>query len=256
MGLFRPCIDIHNGKVKQIVGSTLQDEGDKANDNFVSDKDAAYYAELYKADRLKGGHVIILNPAGSPYFEESRQQAIEAISAYPDGLQVGGSINADNAGFYIEKGARAVIVTSYVFKDGRINMEHLRALRDAVGAEHVVLDLSCRQKDGEYLIVTDRWQKFTDTKLRPMMLEMLSEYVSEFLVHAVDAEGKRAGIDRGVLDILVQYKGKKVTYAGGIHTMEDVDTVLEAGMGRIRFTVGSGLDLYGGNLKYDILKAI
>ena len=109
---FRPCIDIHNGKVKQIVGSSLMDNGDKARENFVSARDAVFFAKLYQRDRLKGGHVILLNPASSSYYEETKRQAIEALRAYPGGLQVGGGICPENAEEFLRAGASHVIVTS------------------------------------------------------------------------------------------------------------------------------------------------
>ena len=154
---FRPCIDIHNGKVKQIVGGTLRDEGDQASTNFASELGASYYAELYRRDRLRGGHIILLNPAGSRYYEETKAQAVEALAAYPYGMQIGGGITAENARDFLDAGASHVIVTSYVFKNGIFNRENLEKLNSAVGREHIVLDLSCRKRDGAYYVVTDRW---------------------------------------------------------------------------------------------------
>ena len=159
---FRPCIDIHNGKVKQIVGGSLRDEGSQARENFVSEQDAAFYAELYQRQGIHGGHVILLNKEGTEYFETTRQQALSALRAYPGGLQIGGGIRDDNAADYLNAGASAVIVTSYVFRDGQMNWENLKKLEAAVGADHLVLDVSCRRKGDDYYIVTDRWQKFTE----------------------------------------------------------------------------------------------
>ena len=161
---FRPCIDIHNGKVKQIVGSSLKDQGDFAAENFVSEQDAAFYARLYQSQNIRGGHIILLNPQQSEFYEATKAQAMKALHAYPGGLQVGGGIRADNAPEFIEAGAQAVIVTSYVFKDGCVNYENLNKIKKAVGKDHLVLDLSCRYrsepgKDRGYYIVTDRWQK-------------------------------------------------------------------------------------------------
>ena len=183
---FRPCIDIHNGKVKQIVGGSLLDEGNQAIDNYVSEQDASFYGELYRESNLKGGHIIILNPVGSEYYEEDVRQAQLALQTFPGGLQIGGGITADNAKSFLEKGATHVIVTSYVFKNGEIQMERLHKLVEAVGKEHLVLDLSCRKKDGKYYIVTDRWQKFTNVVVTHEILDMLSQYCDEFLIHAVD----------------------------------------------------------------------
>ena len=187
---FRPCIDIHNGKVKQIVGGTLMDEGDKARENFVSEQDASWFAALYRDADLPGGHVILLNSPDSPYYEATRRQAFLALGTYPGGLQLGGGVNPENACAYLDAGASHVIVTSYVFRDGRIRWENLEQMVRSVGRSRLVLDLSCRKKDGKYYIVTDRWQKFTDTVLTPEMMHTLSSFCDEFLVHAVDVEGK------------------------------------------------------------------
>ena len=204
---FRPCIDIHNGCVKQIVGGSLADKNSSAQENFVSELGGEYYAELYKNMGLTGGHVIILNPAGSEYYEADRRQAFAALGAFPGGLQIGGGVNADNAAEYLEKGASHVIVTSYVFKDGSISFERLEKLKSAVGAEHIVLDLSCRKRDGKYFIVTDRWQKFTDMEVTAENINMLRGYCAEFLVHAVDAEGKQKGIEEGIASLLGGMEG-------------------------------------------------
>ena len=191
---FRPCIDIHNGKVKQIVGGSLKDEGNQAKENFVAEQDAAYFAEFYKKDKIRGGHIILLNPSDSSYYKETKRQALLALHTYPGGMQVGGGIHAENAKEFIEAGASHVIVTSYVFKDGKVNYNNLEKILAAVGKEHLVLDLSCRKKDGDYYIVTDRWQKFTEEKITPELLDKLKEYADEFLVHAVDVEGKHPAL--------------------------------------------------------------
>ena len=253
---FRPCIDIHNGKVKQIIGSSLKDKGDSAYDNFVSSKDAAFYANLYKKDDLKGAHVIILNSKDSEYYEESKAQAFGALSSYKNALQIGGGVNDQNAKEFIEAGASHVIVTSFVFKDGKVNMDNLKKLVDAVGKEHVVLDLSAGVKDGKYFVVTDRWQKFTDEEISEPLFEKLSLYCDEFLVHATNVEGKKAGIDKALIDILsnvVKNTDAKVTYAGGISSMDDIAYIKNASDNKLNFTVGSALDLFGGNLKYEDL---
>lgn len=199
---FRPCIDIHNGKVKQIVGGSLKDHGDKAVENFVSGYDAAFYAELYKKDNLKGGHVILLNPVSSEYYEKNRQQALAALKVFPGGLQVGGGVTAENAAEFIEAGASHVIVTSYVFREGQIQWDNLERLVHAVGKEHIVLDLSCRKKDASYYIVTDRWQTFTKIQVNEEILYWLKESCSEFLVHGVDSEGKAAGVPEDLVALL------------------------------------------------------
>lgn len=253
---FRPCIDIHNGKVKQIVGGSLTDQGDQAKENFIAIQDADYFAKLYQKDGLTGGHVIMLNAKTSPYYEETKMQAIKAMRAYPEGLQVGGGITEKNAKEFIEAGASHVIVTSYAFSNGEIQWEHMKKLRDAVGKEHVVLDLSCRKKDGFYYIVTDRWQTFTNVKLSKKLLEELSEYCDEFLVHGVDVEGHAAGIDQELARLLISYQGNPVTYAGGIGSMENLKEFAEISEGKLDFTIGSALDLFGGNVQYDIVKKL
>ena len=189
---FRPCIDIHNGKVKQIVGGSLTDVQDQAKENFVSEQDAAFYAELYKKAGIVGGHVILLNSQDSPNYEATKQQALLALRTYPGGLQIGGGVNPGNAQEYLEAGASHVIVTSYVFKDGKISWEKLEEMEQAAGKEHLVLDLSCRKKDDQYFIVTDRWQKFTDVPVTLEIMGKLGEYCDEFLVHAVDVEAESA----------------------------------------------------------------
>jgi len=199
---FRPCIDIHNGKVKQIVGGSLCDSQNFAKENFVAQADAAFYATLYQKWGLKGGHVILLNGKESPYYEITREQALQALAAYPGGLQVGGGVTAENAAEYIGAGASHVIVTSYVFRDGRIDYDHLEKLREAVGAKHIVLDLSCRKKNNEYIIVTDRWQKETEEKVCPELMDRLADFCDEFLVHAVDVEGKADGIEIELVKLL------------------------------------------------------
>ncbi len=250
---FRPCIDIHNGKVKQIVGGTLQDKGDSARENFVSEHPSAYFAELFKKDRLTGGHVILLNGKDSPYYGPTRKAAMEALAAYPGGLMVGGGITAENAAEWLEAGASHVIVTSYVFRDGRINMGNLNKLIENVGRERVVLDLSCRRKDGLYYICTDRWQKFTDTALTADLLGDLAAYSDEFLVHGIDVEGRGSGFDRELVGILAEFAAENetpVTYAGGIRDMASLRELCALGKGRVHATVGSALDIYGGKMSY------
>lgn len=252
---FRPCIDIHNGKVKQIVGGSLRDEGNSAKDNFASEMGAEYYAELYRKDGLKGGHIILLNPSGSEYYNATKEQALSALKAYPGGMQLGGGINAENAGEYLEAGASHVIVTSYVFKDGSFQRENLEKLVSAVGKEHIVLDLSCRKKEGGYYIVTDRWQKFTDVELCPEVLEALSGSCDEFLIHGVDVEGKSSGMETELVRMLAGWEGIPITYAGGIGSMEDLEWFREVSGGRLDFTIGSALDLFGGKIPYAKLAA-
>ena len=247
---FRPCIDIHNGKVKQIVGGSLLDEGDYALDNYVSEKNGDYYAGLYRDAGLKGGHIILLNPLGSEYYEEDVRQACLALGAYPGGLQIGGGMNADNAAFFLKQGASHVIVTSYVFRDGKINWDHLQEMVEAVGKEHLVLDLSCRRKDDTYYIVTDRWQKYTQVPLNRETLDLLSGYCSEFLVHAVDVEGKAKGIEENVAALLGEWDGIPVTYAGGVGSYRDLMKLKALGRNKVDVTIGSALDLFGGEMEF------
>lgn len=248
---FRPCIDIHNGKVKQIVGGSLKDENNQAKENFVSEVDSTYYANLYKANNIKGGHIILLNSKDSEYFEATKGEALKALMAYKGGLQIGGGINCDNALEYIKAGASHVIVTSYVFKNGKINYDNLNKIFNAVGKEHLVLDLSCRKKDYKYYIVTDRWQKFTDVCIDENIFYELSKYCDEFLVHAVDVEGKASGIEEEVAKILGRLENIKVTYAGGISSFADLDILKELGNGKVDFTIGSALDIFGGKMQFD-----
>jgi len=205
---FRPCIDIHNGKVKQIVGGSLKDRGDIARENFVSEQDAAFFAEMYRDAGLKGGHIILLNPAESSFFGETKRQAMRALQSYPGGLQIGGGVTAENAPEWLDAGAGQVIVTSYIFADGELKRDRLEKLFRATGRDRLVLDLSCRRlPGGGYRIVTDRWQKFTTLAVDAATLNQLADYACEFLVHAVDVEGKQSGIDAELLGILADDTG-------------------------------------------------
>ena len=244
----RPCIDIHNGKVKQIVGASLQDMGDSASENFVSERGADFYARMYRELGLSGGHIILLNPTDSPYYDLTRQQGLAALSATPGLLQIGGGINADNAAEYLDAGATHVIVTSYVFSGGRINHTNLKRLVKAVGREHIVLDLSCKKKDADYFVVTDRWQKFTSLNLTAEAMDELSEFCDEFLVHAADVEGQQQGIEEDVVRILSSWAKKPVTYAGGIRDLRDIENLKKIGKGKLDVTVGSALKIFGGPL--------
>lgn len=252
---FRPCIDIHNGRVKQIVGSSLTDQNDQAKENFIAAKGAEYYAAFYKERGIKGGHIILLNLASSEYYAATKAQALSALREYPGGLQIGGGINDQNAAEYLEAGASHVIVTSFVFQNGHINMQNLERICHTVGKEHLVLDLSCRRKDGAYYIVTDRWQKFTDEVINDGTLNMLMGYCDEFLIHAVDVEGKSQGIEQPLVEQLGRWSRKDdaiaVTYAGGVHSYEDIDLLKRLGDGRINVTIGSALDLFGGSLSFE-----
>lgn len=254
---FRPCIDIHNGKVKQIVGGSLKDANNLAVENFVSEQDGAFYANLYRKSNLRGGHIILLNPVGSEYYEADCKQAEQALNAYPGGLQVGGGINSENAMYFLNKGASHVIVTSYVFQNGVIQYENLSNLVKKIGKDKLVLDLSCRKKkegnmcSKEYYIVTNRWQNYTEVPLTEETLEKLSKYCDEFLVHAVDVEGKASGIENELAELLGNWNGIPITYAGGVGSFEDLEELRLKGKNRLDVTIGSALDLFGGKMSYE-----
>lgn len=247
---FRPCIDIHDGRVKQIVGGSLG-RGDRAKENFVSERDAAFFAGLYREKHLKGGHVILLNGREHPLYEKTKEQAMMALRTYPMGLQAGGGITDQNAEVFLEAGASHVIVTSFVFREGRIDYDRLDRLVRVVGREHLVLDLSCRKKDGKYYIVTDRWQKYTDTVLDLELLKRLEGSCDEYLIHAVDVEGKASGIEEEVVKLLGSYENRPVTYAGGVHDYQDLEDLKRIGNGQVNVTIGSALDLFGGSMSLD-----
>lgn len=237
--MFRPCIDLHEGRVKQIVGGTLSAEPGVLKTNFVSDRPASWYADLYRRDGLTGGHVIMLGPG-------NEAAAREALQAYPNGLQVGGGINLDNARGYLEAGASHVIVTSWVFRDGVLDWDRLNALVAAIGRSRLVLDLSCRVRNGEYFVVTDRWQKFTELKISTDTLARLGAYCAEFLVHAVDVEGLCQGVDLLLVEMLGRWSPLRTTYAGGAKSIEDLRQVRQVSGGRVDLTIGSALDIFGG----------
>jgi phosphoribosylformimino-5-aminoimidazole carboxamide ribotide isomerase len=237
--MFRPCIDLHEGKVKQIVGGTLGADGGALRTNFVSEQGAAWYANLYRRDGLTGGHVILLGPGNEP-------QAKEALSAYPNGLQLGGGVNLENASGWLDAGASHVIVTSWVFREGRIDRERLGQLVRRIGKDKLVLDLSCRTRNGAYYVVTDRFQKFTEVVLGPDVFRDLSESCVEFLVHAVDVEGLCRGVDASLVAKLADWSPVPCTYAGGARSLADLELVTRVGRGNIHLTIGSALDIFGG----------
>jgi phosphoribosylformimino-5-aminoimidazole carboxamide ribotide isomerase len=237
--MFRPCIDLHEGKVKQIVGGTLG-EGAGPQTNFVSEKPAAWFAELYKRDGLIGGHVIQLGPG-------NETEARAALAAFPGGLQIGGGINAANARDWLDAGASHVIVTSWVFREGRMDEGRLAELVKIVGQPRLVLDLSCRRRGGDYFVVTDRWQKFTELTVGPDTLRQLADSCAEFLIHAVDVEGLCRGIDRELVEKLGHWTPIPTTYAGGATSLNDLEEVTRLGQGKVNLTIGSALDIFGGN---------
>ncbi len=235
---FRPCIDLHQGQVKQIVGSSLR-EDQPPETNFIADQPPAYFATAYRRDDLTGGHIIMLGPG-------NEEAASEALAAFPQGLQLGGGIDADNASRWLDAGAERVIVTSYVFRHGALERDNLRRLVEAVGTDQLVLDLSCGRIDGRYVVMTDRWQKATDFEISRANLEILGESCAEFLIHATDVEGKQQGIDRELVALLGDCTPLPTTYAGGVRSQRDIDAIQHLGQDKLDFTVGSALDLFGG----------
>lgn len=238
MTQFRPCIDLHQGQVKQIVGGSLNDEG--ADTNFVSEYSSRYYAELYRKHQLNGGHVIALGPG-------NQEAALEALSAWPGGLQFGGGVNADNAASYLDAGASHVIVTSYLFEGGQFSWERLEAVKAVTGKERLILDLSCRKTASGWNIATDRWQTVTELAVNAQTLEELSSHCAEFLIHAADVEGLQAGIDEDLVRLLGQSCPIPVTYAGGARSLEDLKRVHDLSDGKVDLTIGSALDIFGGS---------
>jgi phosphoribosylformimino-5-aminoimidazole carboxamide ribotide isomerase len=245
---FRPCIDLRGGRVVQIVGSSLRDDGTSPVTNFETDHSPALFARRYRADALPGGHVIALGPG-------NRQAALEALQAFPGGLQMGGGMTPDTALEYIDAGASHVIVTSYIFQEGQLDQERLAALVNVVGRQRLVLDLSCRKRGDDYWVVVGRWQRFTEVPITEETLTRLAESCAEFLVHGVDVEGKRLGIDVSLVELLGEWSPIPVTYAGGARTLADLELVKARGRGRVDLSIGSALDLFGGDLSYDAVVA-
>jgi len=243
--MFRPCIDLHDGKVKQIVGGSLTDNPATLQTNFVSERPSRWYAELYRKDNLLGGHVIMLGSG-------NESAAKEALGGFPGGLQVGGGINLQNAQSYLDAGASHVIVTSWVFREGRLEWDRLNQLVTAIGKNRLVLDLSCRRKGADYFVVTDRWQKFTQMQVEEKTLQELSKYCAEFLIHAADVEGLCRGVDLELVEKLGLWSPIPTTYAGGARSLADLETVTRTGKGRIDLTIGSALDIFGGKgIRYE-----
>ncbi|WP_286239191.1 phosphoribosylformimino-5-aminoimidazole carboxamide ribotide isomerase [Neptuniibacter halophilus] len=238
MTQFRPCIDLHQGQVKQIVGGSLQDSG--AQTNYVSPYDAAYYARLYQQHNLTGGHVIALGPG-------NKEQALLALKTWPQGLQFGGGVNPENAAEYLEAGASHLIVTSYLFEDGQFSWSRLEKIKAETGADRLILDLSCRRTESGWNIATDRWQTVTETSVNAQTLQALGDHCAEFLIHAADVEGLQAGIDQELVELLGKASPIPVTYAGGARSLDDLERVKHLSAGRVDLTIGSALDIFGGS---------
>lgn len=237
MTQFRPCIDLHQGKVKQIVGGSLNDQG--AKENFISEYDAAYYAALYRDNGLTGGHVIALGKGND-------DEVLSALRTYTNGLQYGGGVTKRNAAKYLEAGASHVIVTSYLFKDGEFSWDRLDKIKRETGVDRLVLDLSCRRTEGGWYIATNRWQTVTSTQVNIENLTELANHCDEFLIHAADVEGLQAGIDEELVTLLGQGCPVAVTYAGGARSLDDLKRVHQLSNGLVDLTIGSALDIFGG----------
>lgn len=221
------------------MGGSLSDSGEGVRTNFVSERPPRWFAELYRADDLRGGHVIALGPGND-------LAAREALGAWPGGLQYGGGVSANNAQAWLDAGASQVIVTSWVFREGRLDEERLSTLVRSIGPSRLVLDLSCRRRGEDYFVVTDRWQRFTDLRVDAETLARLATQCAEFLIHAVDVEGLCRGIDEELVVRLARHSPIPTTYAGGARSLEDLQRVEHLGDGRIHLTIGSALDLFGG----------
>lgn len=241
MTKFRPCIDLHQGKVKQIVGGSLRDEGAGPTENFVSDRPSAWFAETFRADKLTGGHVIKLGPGND-------QAAREALAAWPGGMQIGGGIHEGNAAEWLDAGASHIIVTSALFdSEGKFLADTLDSLVRKIGRKKLVIDLSCRRTRDGWTVAMNRWQTPTELTVDHATLDRLAPFCDEFLIHAADVEGLCRGIDADLVALLGNWGKLPVTYAGGAATMHDLELVEQAGCGAVDVTVGSALDLFGGN---------
>ncbi|MBN1655047.1 MAG: phosphoribosylformimino-5-aminoimidazole carboxamide ribotide isomerase [Deltaproteobacteria bacterium] len=241
MTQFRPCIDLHRGRVKQIVGATLRDDGTEPATNFVSDRDATWFAQLYRKDRLVGGHIIMLGPG-------NERAARAALAVWPQGFHIGGGLNAENARFWIDSGAGKVIVTSWLFTDDKLDIGRAAEISAEVGRERLVFDLSCRKAENGWRVVTKRWQTITQTQLDRKTLDLLAKYCGEFLVHATEREGTCRGIEHELVALLGSCSPIPCTYAGGARTISDLEHVEKLSKGKVDLTYGSALDIFGGNL--------
>ena len=250
MTRFRPCIDLHQGKVKQIVGGSLRDEGEGPTENFVAENPPEWFAQKFMSDQLEGGHVIKLGPGND-------EAAKAALGAWPGGLQIGGGIKADNAAEWLDAGASHVIVTSALFDaDFKFQQAVLDQLVQTIGKDKLVIDLSCRKQDRGWVVAMNRWQTLTDLELNHETLDRLAPYCDEFLIHAADVEGLCSGIDEPLGELLGTWGKIPLTYAGGATQLDELEAIHRCSEGRVDVTVGSALDLFGGKtLAYSDLVA-
>ena len=245
MTKFRPCIDLHNGQVKQIVGGTLSDDGVGLRENFVADESAADFAIRYREDNLTGGHVIQLGPG-------NREAALAALAAWPGGMQLGGGVTIENAAEWLQAGASQVIVTSWLFDaDGTFSWDRLKQLSQEIGRDKLVVDLSCRKTAQGWTVAMNRWQTLTQVDVTRDSLDGLAEYCTEYLIHAADVEGLCGGVDLELVELLGDWGKIPMTYAGGVGQMSDIEAVDKHSSGKVDITVGSALDIFGGSgVKY------
>jgi phosphoribosylformimino-5-aminoimidazole carboxamide ribotide isomerase len=241
MTTFRPCIDLHQGKVKQIVGGTLTDAGEGLQTNFVSPHGAAWFADLYRRDGLAGGHIIMLGSG-------NEAEAEAALRAWPGGMQIGGGLDDSNVLRWIEAGASQVIVTSWLFPGGSLSMERLSRLSGLVGKERLVIDLSCRRREAGWNVAMNRWQTVTEVRIDEALLAALSRHCAEFLIHAADVEGRQQGMDWELVELLGRISPIPTTYAGGARDVSDLDRLDRESRGRLDLSIGSALDIFGGKL--------
>ncbi len=240
MSKFRPCIDLHEGRVKQIVGATLTEDG-PPQENFVSDRSAADFARMYDSDGLSGGHVIKLGSGND-------EAAKSALAAFPGGLQIGGGIQPGNASHWLDAGASHVILTSWLFDDsGNFESDRLDELVKQIGAERIVIDLSCKRTSHGWTVAMNRWQTLTDLDISHEALDSLADRCNEFLIHAADVEGRCDGIDEPLVALMGAWGKIPLTYAGGVANLGDVHKIEALSEGKVDFTVGSALDLFGGS---------
>jgi phosphoribosylformimino-5-aminoimidazole carboxamide ribotide isomerase len=182
----------------------------------------------------------------------NEEAALSALQAYPGGMQIGGGISSkENATKYLEAGASAVIVTSYIFPNAKFSPEKLKTISSETGKENLVIDLSCYKRNSEWTVAINRWQTLTDFCITPQNLKEISEYCSEFLVHAAGVEGKQQGMDLELIEFLGEHSPIPATYAGGANSLKDFETCNTLSKGRVDLTIGSALNIFGGKIPYE-----